>query len=346
MGFRARKSIKIAPGVRLNVSSKSIGVSAGVRGARVSVNSKGRVTRTVGVPGTGISHVKTVNSGTRSSQRTSRGTQRASRPKQNVQVAPAPKPKKVKPSLSSPAWEKQLFKQLSGTPDAAAIHAIGQQYPAAAQTAAMVEVLRVVLPAQDAARARVLLGWLFDSGYDPAADAFVAKYLDAQAITIPIATGITASMIWDRQALGLLLAELEQEAGDAARAIAIVEQLEPTTVAAVSLAELYAEEERWADIVDLTNGVTNEDDAATFLLIQRGTALREQGYYEAARESLKEALRVRSRSPELRKLAWVARGHTYLAEGKKAMARKDYERVLAEDAAYPGLQEMLAATSQ
>lgn len=54
------------------------------------------------------------------------------------------------------------------------------------------------------------------------------------------------------------------------------------------------EQERWADIVDLTNGLTNEDVAATFLLIQRGTALREQGYFEAAREALKEALRVSS----------------------------------------------------
>lgn len=64
---------------------------------------------------------------------------------------------------------------------------------------------------------------------------------------------------------------------------------------------------------------------------------------EAARESLKEALRVRPRPSELRNLAWVARSHTYLAEGKKAMARKDYEKVLADDASYPGLQELLAA---
>lgn len=59
MGFRFRKSIKIAPGVRLNLGKKSIGISAGVKGARVSVNSSGRVTKSVGIPGTGISYVKT-----------------------------------------------------------------------------------------------------------------------------------------------------------------------------------------------------------------------------------------------------------------------------------------------
>lgn len=337
MGFKVRKSIKIAPGVRLNVSNKNIGLSAGVRGARVSANTNGRVTRTVGIPGTGISHTKSTSTGS--------ARRPASRPQQQAQPMRRPKQKKVKPGFTAPAWEKQLFKQIDGQPDASAIHAIGQHTPSAAPTAAMVEVLRVAGPNRDGERARVLLGWLFDSGYDPATDPFITKYLDAPEISIPVATGITAVMMWDRQALGLMVAELEQAAGNHPRAVAVVEALEPTTVAAVSLAELYAEAERWADVVDLTNGLTNEDVSATFLLIQRGTAFREQGYFEASRESLKEALRVRSRPAELRHLAWVSRGQTYLMEGKKAMARKDIERVLAEDAAYPGLDEMLASVT-
>lgn len=338
MGFKVRKSIKIAPGVRLNVSNKNLGLSAGVRGARVSVNTNGRTTRTVGIPGTGISHTSTTTSGRRSSSS-------SSRPRQQPQPVRPPAPKKVKPGLTAPAWEKQLFKQVTGAPDAAAIHAIGQQYPVATATAAMVEILRVVGPKEDGERARVLLGWLFDIGYDPSADPFIVKYLERPEIRIPVAPGVTAEMVWDRQALGLFVAELEQAVGNFERATAVVESLEPTTVAAVSLAELYAEAGRWADVVDMTNGLSNDDVAATFLLVQRGTALREQGYFEAAREALKEALRPRSRPVELRHLALIARGHTYLAEGKKAMARKDYERVLADNAAYPGLSEMLASVA-
>lgn len=56
MGLRFRKSFKIAPGVKLNINKKSIGISAGVKGARVSVNSKGRKTTTVGLPGIGLSY--------------------------------------------------------------------------------------------------------------------------------------------------------------------------------------------------------------------------------------------------------------------------------------------------
>ena len=48
MGFVFRKSFKVAPGVRLNVSKRGMGVSVGGRNTpRVSVNSSGRVTKSV-----------------------------------------------------------------------------------------------------------------------------------------------------------------------------------------------------------------------------------------------------------------------------------------------------------
>ena len=87
------------------------------------------------------------------------------------------------------------------------------------------------------------------------------------------------------------------------------------------------------------------DAAAPLLVTPPERQPPSAGFYEAARESLKEALRVRSRPTELRHLALIARGHTYLAEGKKAMARKDYERVLADDASYPGLADMISAVT-
>lgn len=54
MALRFRKSFKVAPGVRVNLSKSGIGMSAGVRGARVGINSKGRTYSSVGIPGTGI----------------------------------------------------------------------------------------------------------------------------------------------------------------------------------------------------------------------------------------------------------------------------------------------------
>jgi hypothetical protein len=56
MGLRFRKSIKIAPGVKVNLNKKSVGVTIGGKGMHYTVNSKGRRTTTVGLPGTGLSY--------------------------------------------------------------------------------------------------------------------------------------------------------------------------------------------------------------------------------------------------------------------------------------------------
>ena len=61
MGLRFRKSINLGKGVKLNISKESVGISAGVKGVRVSVNSKGRKTTSVSIPGTGLSYVSTKN---------------------------------------------------------------------------------------------------------------------------------------------------------------------------------------------------------------------------------------------------------------------------------------------
>lgn len=54
MAIRFRKSIKIAPGVKLNIGKKSASVSVGVKGFRKSFSTTGRQTTTVGIPGTGL----------------------------------------------------------------------------------------------------------------------------------------------------------------------------------------------------------------------------------------------------------------------------------------------------
>lgn len=54
MGFQFRKSFSPIKGVRINLSKNGISTSVGVSGARVSLNSKGKITSTLSVPGTGL----------------------------------------------------------------------------------------------------------------------------------------------------------------------------------------------------------------------------------------------------------------------------------------------------
>lgn len=54
MGLRFRKSINLGGGVRLNFNKRSTGISFGTKGARYSINSNGRKTASVVIPGTGL----------------------------------------------------------------------------------------------------------------------------------------------------------------------------------------------------------------------------------------------------------------------------------------------------
>ncbi|MER1958841.1 MAG: DUF4236 domain-containing protein [Solibacillus sp.] len=55
MGFRFRKSIKVAPGVKINLGKKGASVTVGNKYARTTIG-KGRRTNSVSLPGTGISY--------------------------------------------------------------------------------------------------------------------------------------------------------------------------------------------------------------------------------------------------------------------------------------------------
>lgn len=62
MGLRFRKSIKICKGVKVNFGKSGASLSVGTKGFHKTFHTSGRVTTSVGIPGTGISWVETTNS--------------------------------------------------------------------------------------------------------------------------------------------------------------------------------------------------------------------------------------------------------------------------------------------
>src|SRR5262245_34846785 len=108
-----RKSMKIAPGVRLNVSKTGVGASVGGKGGRYSVHSSGRRATTVGsgiVPGL---YYQSSNSG---------GSNRTSAQAPSRSAVP---PKK--PGLFAPKGEKELYKAIKAQ-DVKAIKSVGVDY--------------------------------------------------------------------------------------------------------------------------------------------------------------------------------------------------------------------------
>lgn len=54
MSIRFRRSINLGGGLKLNLNKKSAGLSFGSKGARFSMNTDGRKTTSIGIPGTGL----------------------------------------------------------------------------------------------------------------------------------------------------------------------------------------------------------------------------------------------------------------------------------------------------
>lgn len=69
MGLRFRKSFKVAPGVKVNLNKKSAGVTIGTKGAHYTVNTSGKRTASVGLPGTGLSYSTSSGGGKKGARR-------------------------------------------------------------------------------------------------------------------------------------------------------------------------------------------------------------------------------------------------------------------------------------
>lgn len=81
MGLRFRKSVSIIPGVKLNFGTTGMSVSTGVPGFRKTFHTSGRVTTSVGIPGTGLYYVDTKNT-------KKQANHRASQTRQSLEIQP------------------------------------------------------------------------------------------------------------------------------------------------------------------------------------------------------------------------------------------------------------------
>ena len=63
VGFNLRRSRKIAPGVRVNLSNKGLGLSVGPAHSKLSISPEMKVTGNIGIPGTGVRYTKVIKNG-------------------------------------------------------------------------------------------------------------------------------------------------------------------------------------------------------------------------------------------------------------------------------------------
>lgn len=336
--FRFRKSVKLGPGVRMSVSKRGVGVSAGTRGARYSVHSSGRRTASVGVPGTGVGYTSLRGGGRRKSGGRQSG----------VSLAEA-RSSLPKPGLFAPKHEKDFAKALDAYAKGDTSAALGYFRSASEKDTsdrAIADDLLAGILSVEAGQSEQAIPHLEKvvASERELPDELMQKYRLGGYLALNITNRVQAEVEWSSLAAALALVECYQEAGRVDEAIGVLQQLADTDsnpAIILSLCDLYAETGAWDEIVDAAAGIQNEDDTTLQIRLYQARALREQGLNDAALQAYKDALKSKKRNPELLKEARYGRGKLLVEMGKTAQGKKDLEQVYADDPKYADVAELV-----
>jgi tetratricopeptide (TPR) repeat protein len=341
--------MKLMPGVRLNFSKSTVGLSFGVPGARYTINSKGRRTVSAGIPGTGLYATETLSSG-RKSKRAAAKPQKT-REEIASELNESMGSKIPTPGLLAGKAERALSAFLldiyhrDHTDSAEEVlgkaKALRAEHDSLRYSLELITFLHAITDEKYRAEAKGWADGLWENRSVIFADKLVIKYLSAIYPQTRITHGIWTFLPYNEQLFGFIYAELLQDDARYEDALNVLSALNPDQMVAISIADIEISMNDFDGAIETTEDIENEDDATAMLLILRGVAFRGKGLNEAALECLKRALAKKDRSQELIHRARFERADTYIALGKKSMAVKDLEKILVDDSGYEGVTEKL-----
>lgn len=351
MGVRFRRSIKLAPGVRLNVTKTGMGVTVGGKGARYSVHSSGRRTLGLGLPGTGTYYQQSSGGRSRTGGQSARGGPRS-------QVAAPINPAQAipRPGLFAPGAER-------------AYHAGLLSYLGGDNAAAFASFEKVVASDPSALSAHLFAGVAASAVGDSSGsiahleavvgspvglpDRYQAKYMPdsifSLTLAIRITDAITARPPFDNLTAVLALAEAYQSAGKLEDAIGLMQQIhqiEADPLVRLSLCDLlYADGDHEA-VIETSAGVTNDSDIDVETMHLRGAAFVATGLTTAALDTFTAALaKTANRDAGLINAVRYDRALLLAQLGQAKRSRDDLERIFAVDPAFEDVKDRLSATS-
>ena len=337
MSFRFWRRVRLAPGVTLNLSKSNASLSLGPRGSKYTISPRGN-RATAGLPGTGLFY--TVHD----RKRAGRGG-----------AAPAPSvPQRDRLKLGffqrlvTPTEERRFIhgiRELNEGDQDAALAALedARDLPDAAWMAGMIRLGR-----EEFERAKAHFKHVLDRLAD--LGTLFAKYDIAAQANLPITSDIFAHVFPRERGTRLALVEIAQIEGRHAEAMVHIERLmeiDPTDpVVVLSLAELALDTPDDRALMDrvvrISAHVDNETPVDTAILLYRGHALVALGMPDAAIDVLTLANRRRKDRPEalLHQIRYD-RAVLYDQVGRKAQARREFERVYAEDPEFEDVRERM-----
>lgn len=356
MGFRFQKRINLGGGLRLNLSKSTIGISGGVRGARVSINSKGRQTTSVGIPGTGLYY--------RTDRKVGGAATRGGRGSQGMDYQP-PRFWPPRIPLLAPKEDKDFLRGVrlycnddytgalsafqalpagSGAPPgvdyfvACCLGALGRHDEAAGRWEALLQRLEKggkSIPDQRMLRYRVSVPVMLFPNADPQQPVLLAQ-MSVRSAWLSLAQSYErAGKIGQAiSALKLIVAS-----GDSEQSMEVIDEALGVDDGFLHclgwLARLQLDVGDLPGVVATTNGVRNEDNLTLQMLVWRGSALFNSQQFNAAQKVSKDAQQyTRDRDRSLLQWAQYLDGRCYEAQGNVSMAIKVFERLAAQDSSF------------
>lgn len=330
MSLRFWQRIRLAPGVTLNLSKSTASLSFGPRGAKYTVSPRGN-RATLGLPGTGLFYTIQDRKGAR-----------------------AATPTRDKLSLGffrrlvTPPEEKALIDGLRALNEGDEEAALSQLEAASnlSDAAWMAGMMRLKREAFAQARAHLESAIAADDRLG----ALFKKYDLSPQITLPIANGIYAHISPTERGTRLALVELCEASADAEGAAHHLERLlviaPEDPVVLLSFVQIALDTPQNQNLLDrvitLTVATQNETPIDTGILLYRARALAARGLPDAAIEVLTRAGRRRKDRPK-RLLQQIRYDRALLYEevGRKAQARREFEKLYADAPGFEGLAERL-----
>ena len=319
---------------------------------RYSVHSTGRQTRSIGIPGSGVSYIKTRTGGS--------GSRSKAQPReQSVPAAGDAAAVLPKPGFFASKVEKRYHEGLHAFIRGDADEALASFTEVLAKepdlpSAHLFSALAIGLTdGPDAEQIRHLEAVIESDVEMP--DRLQAKYLPPGRVDLGMAVKITdlasAQAPFDSVGATLMLAEHYQDAGRLDEAIGLVQQLSSVNAVdpgiRLSLTDLLSADRDYDAVIEVARDASNDSDAGVALLHLKGGALFALGHQTAALDAFREALaKTANRNPELLKAVRYDRALAYEADGQKSRARQDLERLFGVDPDYEDVRERLASISQ
>jgi len=365
MPFRFFRRLSIAPGLTLNLSKRGVSVSAGPQGARFTMGTSG-TRATAGLRGTGLHytlvnpHRKLVSALTQNqADKPSQGSANPGSDVSGQVPRAAPLPKLGWLQRLALGTDVKLFIegwQAWGRADIDQALTCFNEVPVASKagvdaawSAALLYVQREQLAQAAGLLQRVLndphaLGQTFrEQGFTP-------------RVQVPVTPEIVATMLPVKASAQLLLAEVQQSMGEHQAALKTLSQalpapadsfasspVDPVMLAAFGELALESQDiDAMRHFNTLAASLGNDSPVHTVVMYYRAQTLFEKKLYEAALAVLTPALRrTRDRSLALLLNIRFLRAQTYVALNRAAQARREFERIYAEDPKFEGVREAL-----